>query len=384
MYDLVGRTLGKYQIIERLHQTAGTEVYKGFQPALNRYVVVNVLKAELIENQAILKRFLDQNDIAANIQHQNLLPMIDYGEESGIYYRVLMYGSEGGWSENKQRLNNSPAIVKMFSDLAAALSHIHSFGYMYLNLRPANIFFGDGKTALLGDFGIVISPGSSSHDPYCSPEVSRQEAVDHRADIYALGILLYELLTGNPPDPDRYVSLKVQRPDLSEEVEKVILKAISEKPEDRFQSVETFQAALEVAFRYSTILSPVLPVTAVEKPKRRNTWWIVLVTVVIVLCLTATVIFAISRAGGDDQSSDIVVPTVEAPPPSEEEVVVVPPGQAPEEDRPDRPNWQLPDIDLPDISEIPFCNSLYPAAGLGLIGIVALKTKRKNNPKDDL
>jgi len=390
MYDLVGKTLGNYQIIERLHQTAGTEVFKGFQPALNRFVIVNVLKAELIENQAILRRFLDQNDIAGNVQHQNLLPMIDYGEENSIYYRVLMIGSEGGWTENKQWFNNKPAIVKLFSQLTSALSQVHSFGYVYLNLQPANIFFGDGITAMLGDFGIAVSPETSKTDPYWSPEVKRQEPIDHRTDIYALGVLLYELLTGSPPDMDRYVPLRTQRPDLSEDVEKVILKSLSNRPEERFQSVNMFQAALEAAFHPADISAVATTISPVQQPGKRKGWLIALITVLVLLCLGAVTVFALSRAGDDGNNDGIseatvevpAEPTVERPAPTLEQPAPPPedPGQSPPEDR---PGIQLPDLDLPPISEIPFCNSLFPAAGIGMVGLVAMKAKRKNKLKDD-
>jgi serine/threonine protein kinase len=380
MYDLVGKTLGKYQIIERLHQTAVTEVYKGFNPGMNRFVVVNVLKAEFTENETILQRFLEQNDIAAKIQHPNLLPMLDFGEEDGIYYRVLMYGSEGNWADNKKWFNNTQAILGLFSQLSTALSEIHTFSYVYLNLRPFNIFFDDQRKAMLGDFGIAVSPELSKTDPYCGPEVRRQEPVDHRTDIYALGVLLYNLLTGNPPDMDRYVSLGSLRPDLPQEVEKVILKALSDRLEERFQSVNTFQAALESAFRYTNSTSVAAPVPVEQQPKKSKVWLIVLVVAIIALCV-ASLAIGIPLLAGD---SDVIVEeTVEAPPPPDEEVVVVPTEPAPGEDAPDRPGWQLPDIDLPDLSEIPICNSLYPAAGLGMIGIVAMKRKKKSSAKED-
>jgi serine/threonine protein kinase len=300
MYDLVGKTLGKYQIIERLYQTAGTEVYKGFHPAMNRYVVLNVLKAALSENQAILQRFLEQNDIAAKIQHPNLLPLIDFGEENGIYYRVLVYGPEGDWSENKRWFNNNPAIVRLFSQLTAALSEVHSFGYVFLNLRPANIFFGEGRKAMLGDFGIALSPELSRNDPFCSPEVSRREPVDQRADIYALGVLLYELLTGSPPDMENYMSLRSLRPDLPEEVEKIILKALSDRPEDRYQTVNEFQSSLEEAFQYTDRSAD----SPVQQTDKRKGWLIALVTVLILLCLGAITVFALTR--GDDDENDVV------------------------------------------------------------------------------
>ena len=308
MYDLVGKSLEKYQIIERLTQTAATEVYKGFHPGMNRYVVVNVLKAEFVENDAHLQRFLEQNDIATKIQHPNLLPLID--------------------------------------------------------------------------FGIALSPELSKNDPFSSPENSRQEPVDHRADIYSLGVLLYELLTDSPPDMERYVSLRSQRPDPPEDVEKVVLKALSDRPEDRFQSVNMFQAALEAAFRYvdrsveGTIISPV------QQPKKRKGWLIALDTVLIILCLGAVTVFALTRAREDDGKGVVseapAEPTAERPAPTLEQPAPPPedPGKSPSEAE-DRPGIQLPDYDLPPISEIPICNSIFPAAGLDLVGVVALKARRK-------
>jgi serine/threonine protein kinase len=399
MYDLVGKTLGKYRIIELLNQTAATDVYKGFHPGMNRYVVVNVLKPALSENQALLQRFQNQNDIAAKIQHPNLLPLIDFGEENGIYYRVLVYGTEGGWSDNKQWFNNNPAIIKLFSQLTAGLSHVHSFGNVHMNLRPDNIFFGAGRTAMLGDFAIAAFPDSARSDPFSSPEVSRREPVDHRADIYALGVLLYELLTGSPPDLERYVSLRVQRPDLPDEVEMVIIKALSDNPEDRFQSATTFQSALEAAFRYTAITAPVAPIpVVVQQPPKSKGWLVVLIIFLVVLCI-GTLVFVIPRLNGEDavetpsapdgevavvptQPPAPVVPTEPAPVAPTAPAPVVPTQPAPDEDR---PGLQWPDIDWPDLSEIdiPICNSIFPAAGLGMVGIIAGKARRKNKAKDD-
>jgi len=100
---------------------------------------------------------------------------------------------------------------------------------------------------------------------------------------------------------------------------------------------------------------------------------IVLVTAIIVLCIAAFALI-IPRLGGEE--------TVEVPSAPEEEVVVVPTEPTPGEDRPDRPGWQLPDINLPDLSEIPICNSLYPAIGLGMVGMIALKSKKRSKRKN--
>jgi len=376
MYDIVGKTLDKYQIVELLYQTAVTEVYKGFNPTTNRFVLVNVLKEEFTISEPILKRFLEQNDIAAKVQHPNLLPLLDFGNEKGIYYRVLMYGTEGNWLENKHWLNNNHAILALFSRLSDVLTYIHESGYAFLNLSPANIFFGDQRSPMLGDFGIALSPEWSKTNPYCSPEARRGDPVDYRSDIYALGALLYEVLMGAPPDMNRYISLRTQRPDLPQDVEKVILKALSDNPLDRFQSVNTFQAALKSAFRYQPHVPGATTVQPAQQPKKNKTCLIILIIALIALCITTIAVgiplLSRDKNGGIQEPTD--VPTL-AP---TEEVAVIPTEPAPGDDKGDRPSWEFPDIDLPDLSEIPICKSLYPALGLGMFGLITMKTRKKS------
>ncbi len=376
MDDLIGKSLGKYQIIDLLNQTAVTEVYKGFNPVTNRFVLVNVLKNEFINNEPILKRFLEQNDIAAKIQHLNLLPLIDFGDENGIYYRVLTYGTEGNWLENKQWFNNNKAILGLFSRLSDAIAHIHEFGYAFLNVNPANIFFGDQLVPMLGDFGIALSPEWSRTNPYCSPEAKQGDPVDYRSDIYALGALLYEVLTGYPPDMNRYISLSTLRPDLPQDVEKVILKALSGNPADRFQSVNTFQAALKSAFRDQTRVQPVIPVQPEQPPKRSKAWLIILIIALIALCITtiAVGIPLLTRNKDSGIEGPIEAPTLIPT----EEAVNIPTEPGPGDENDDRPSWEFPDIDLPDLSEIPICKSLYPALGLGMVGVITMNTRKKS------
>ncbi len=303
MYDLVGKTLGKYRIIEVIDQTVGTEVYKGFNPSINRYVVVNVLKAEFVANDVVLKRFLDQNDIAAKIHHPHLAPFYDFGQENGIYYRVYLFGVNGRLQENKQWFNNTEAILGLVLDLGSAVSYIHQFGYVHLNVSPANIYLDERNKPLLGDFGIVKSTDAAAANSYNSPEVRSNQPIDPRSDIYSLGVLVYELLTGSPPDLHRIVSLSTLRPDLPADVEKVVLKALSEKPEDRFQSVETFQSALEAAFRVSTVTDPnaaqAIPVVAAPVKKKGNGWVITLITFLILLVVSAILYFTVFS--GEDE-----------------------------------------------------------------------------------
>ena len=120
MYDLIGKSLGKYHIIELIDETAGTEIYKGFNPAINRYVVINVLKQAFLNNDAVLRRFLAQNDIAAKIHHPHIAQFFDFGVENGIHYRVFLYGVNGRLQDNKHWFNQREPMLGLVSDLSSA------------------------------------------------------------------------------------------------------------------------------------------------------------------------------------------------------------------------------------------------------------------------
>lgn len=378
MYDLVGKTLGKYRIIEVIDQTVGTEVYKGFNPSINRYVVVNVLKAEFVPNDVVLKRFLDQNDIAAKIHHPHLAPFYDFGQENGIYYRVYLFGVNGRLQENKPWFNNTEAILGLVSDLGSAVAYIHQFGYVHLNVSPANIYLDERNKPLLGDFGIVKSTDAAAANSYNSPEVRNNQPIDPRSDIYSLGVLVYELLTGTPPDLHRIVPLSTLRPDLSPEVEKVVLKALSEKPEDRFQSVDTFQSALEAAFRVSTVTAQnaaqATPVLAAPLKTKGNGWVIALITLLILVIVGAVIYFSVLQDDDVPLIPDVPQEVTQAPP------VEQPPVQAPSEPdlpaaSPDRPGIQLPDLE--DIKEWPICRSIEIPVAMAMVGIIMSKKGKK-------
>ena len=387
MYDLVGKTLGKYRIIEVIDQTVGTEVYKGFNPSINRYVVVNVLKAEFVANDAVLKRFLDQNDIAAKIHHPHLAPFYDFGQENGFYYRVYLFGVNGRLQENKQWFNSTEAILGLLSDLCSAVDYIHQFGYVHLNVSPANIYLDERNKPLLGDFGIVKSTDVSTANVYNSPEVRNNQPIDPRSDIYSLGVLVYELLTGSPPDLHRIVSLRTLRPDLPADVEKVVLRALSEKPEDRFQSVETFQSALEAAFRVTTVTNPnaaqAVPVVAAPVKTKINGWAIALITLLILVIVGAVIYFTVLQ---DDETQiaetpgDSAQPTAVPEQPTQAPAVPEQPTQPPvATDVPveptDRPGIQWPDFE--DLPDLPICDAVEIPVAMAMVGVIMSKAVKK-------
>lgn len=136
----------------------------------------------------------------------------------------------------------------LIAGLTEALEYIQRQGYVHGNLKPSNIFLDENRRPLLTDFGQPQHAGSPP-TPYMSPEQVQGGVVDHRSDVYSLGVLLYEMLVGQVPPMGAVASPRAHRPDLPDGVERAILKAMAQNPEARFQSASEFRNTLDAALR---------------------------------------------------------------------------------------------------------------------------------------
>lgn len=272
MADLIGRDIDRYHIIEQLGQGGMAVVYKAYDTRLERDVAVKVIRRNAFSPdvlERVLKRFDREAKSLAKLTHPNIVSIIDYGEYDGSPYLVMPYLMGGTL---KQALGQPMAWQQAFALLfpvADALAYAHQKGIVHRDVKPGNILVTEGGAPMLTDFGIarlleseesqtLTATGVGVGTPeYMSPEQGMGREVDGRSDIYSLGVVLYELITGLKPytaDTPMAVLLKqstepLPRPgtfikDLPEEVEKVIYKALAKNPEDRFQSMGEFAAAL--------------------------------------------------------------------------------------------------------------------------------------------
>ena len=237
MSDLIGKTLDQYQITELIQETSSTLVYKGFQPNMNRYVAVNVLKSQ---DSAAVQAFRQQNELLAQIQHPNILPIYDSGQAEGQVYRVMRYAEGGDLQDHIMQYYDPGEAAGLLSGVVAGLDEIHAQGWVHGNLEPSNIYLDQAGQPMLTDFGMPKA-SSAPITPYMSPEQVQGGIVDKRTDVYALGVLLYTLVVGETPPAGTVVSPRAKRPNLPDSVEKVILKAIAQNPDTRFQSAREFQ-----------------------------------------------------------------------------------------------------------------------------------------------
>ena len=263
-----GQMLGPYRIINRIGQGGMASVYKAYQPSMDRNVAIKVLPSQLAESKEFVTRFQQEARFIARLEHPHILPVFDYGESDGITYFVMRYLEAGTL---KTRMEAGPLtlneIDRLFTQLAEALGYAHSHGIVHRDLKPANALVDDHGNLFLTDFGIAkllesASPRLTQTDAimgtpaYISPEQAKAVPVDKRSDIYSLGIILYEMVTGRVPflaDTPLAVILKhvsdplplpsIIKSDIPESIERVILKALAKEPDDRYSTAAEFLAA---------------------------------------------------------------------------------------------------------------------------------------------
>ncbi len=275
-----GQMLGPYRIINQVGKGGMANVYKAYQPSMDRYVAIKVLPSQLAESKEFVQRFQQEARIIANLEHPHILPVFDYGESDGVAYFVMRYLDAGTLKDKMEAGRPLPMneIDRIFTQLTDALSYAHGRGVVHRDLKPANALIDAQGNLFLTDFGIAkilesASPGLTRTDAimgtpaYISPEQAQSRPVDQRSDIYSLGIILYEMVTGSVPftaDTPLAVVLKhisdplplpsIIKPDIPAPIEQVILKALAKNPNDRFTTAAEFVAAWKRALeQFETI-----------------------------------------------------------------------------------------------------------------------------------
>ncbi|MBI5350941.1 MAG: protein kinase [Chloroflexi bacterium] len=283
-----GQQIGPYRIINQIGQGGMATVYKAYHAAMDRYIALKVLPSQLAQNKEFVKRFEQEARTIAKLEHAHILPVYDYGEQEGITYLVMRYLDAGTLKEKIQSgtlsLND---IDRYFSQLASALAYAHEMNVIHRDIKPSNAMVNSRGELFLTDFGIAkllestaqfTATGAITGTPaYMSPEQAQGDKLDARSDIYSLGIVLYEMVTGKVPfeaeTPLAVILKQINAPlppptslraDLDPEIEKVLLKALAKNREDRFATCDEFLHAWKSALTH-TATAQVTPPSPAQK-----------------------------------------------------------------------------------------------------------------------
>jgi serine/threonine protein kinase len=272
---LAGLNLGKYQLREQLGRGGMADVYRAYHPQLDRFVAVKVLRGELVDDPEFLARFQREAKIVAALRHANIVQVFDADAQDDIYYMVmeLLDGDslKARLTDYRARDERMPygEVVRVMLDVLDGLAYAHSEGMIHRDLKPANIMLIKRGQAVITDFGIAQMVGATRYTMsgalmgtlnYMAPEQGMQNQSDARSDLYSLGIVLYEMLTGKPPfDADtplailmKHVNEPLPLPSTSgvnipQPLERVLLKALSKNPDDRYQTAAEMAQAIRAA-----------------------------------------------------------------------------------------------------------------------------------------
>lgn len=273
--NLVGTTLGKYELTELLGSGGMAEVYRAMQVGLKRPVAVKVMYPHLARAKGFKERFQREARMLASLRHPNIIQIFDFDLDRGWYYMVMEYIGGGTLTNRLLTLHNQgqvmplPDVYTLFKAIGSALDYAHQNGMIHRDIKSENVMFTKKGEPILTDFGIArmvdatqfTQTGTTTGTPsYMSPEQAKGERGDERSDIYSLGVMLYETVTGRLPymaDTPFGVLIKHVNeplppprnlnPDLSLSVVPVLEKAMAKKPDDRFQTPAELVSALEKA-----------------------------------------------------------------------------------------------------------------------------------------
>ena len=264
--------LGAYQLVRRLGEGGMAQVYLARDVRLGRDVAVKVLDRRLADRSGFRERFLREARVAAALDHPNIVPLYDFGEENGVLYLVMPYVSGGSLQD---QLSRAPMpiseVVAYGSQLTDALAYAHKRHLVHRDVKPANILIHSDGRLMLSDFGLakILDSGmqpavSRNHPDAGTPEYMAPEQIEGRtearSDLYGLGVVLYLLMTGRLPfngsSSNAVMEAHLYRlpesprrlnPEITPALEMVVMQALAKRPEDRFTTASEMGAALMTA-----------------------------------------------------------------------------------------------------------------------------------------
>lgn len=280
---ILGRRISdRYKLLELIGEGGMALVYKADDLILDRTVAVKILRSEFSTNEEFIKRFHREAEAATSLNHPNIVSIFDVGEDSGIYFIVMEY-IEGKTLKDlikEMGVIPVPKAIKIMEQIVSAIAQAHESHIIHRDIKPHNILIDKQGNVKVTDFGIAIAATSATitHTNsilgsvhYFSPEQARGSLVNAKSDIYSMGIVLYEMVTGSLPySGESPVSIalkhlqeklphpKLINPSIPQSVENIILKALAKDPKNRYENAKAFENDLHTALSPARLNEPKL------------------------------------------------------------------------------------------------------------------------------
>ncbi len=276
------RRIASYTLLEPIGHGGMAVVYRARQDTLDRTVAVKVLSENLAASNEFMERFRREARTAANLRHPNVITVFDFGQdERGVPYLVLEYIEGPTLADMMDSGLDDSRIPDLLDQVAAGLDYAHARGVIHRDIKPGNVLMTEDGRAVLADFGLAwllegahltMTGGVIGTPEYMAPEQAGGEAIDHRVDVYALGVVLYEMLVGERPfvaetpiavllkhlqDPPP--DIRVARPELPAEVSDVLQRALAKDPTERYGTAGELARAFRAAFCGQAASAPPTP-----------------------------------------------------------------------------------------------------------------------------
>jgi serine/threonine-protein kinase len=289
-----GSNAGPYRIVEPLGRGGMASVYRAYEPALERYVALKVLPREFLHDPGFAERFQREARVIAKLEHPNIVPIYNYDidETEGIPWMAMRLVPGGALAQllKGERLPFARSVA-ILRGVADALDHAHGKGIVHRDVKPQNVLLDEGGRVYLADFGIakmfessggLTATGMITGTPqYMAPEQATGTKVGPLADVYALGVVAYEMFTGRPPfsadTPVAVLMKHVQEPlplpppeTVPEGLLRPLLKCLAKRPEDRWATAGAFVGALEAGLEARTPALDQVPTGAIPPPFPRT------------------------------------------------------------------------------------------------------------------
>ena len=291
----IGENVGPYRIMGKLGRGGMATVYKAYHANLDRYVALKVLHPAFLEDPNFLARFQREARLVAKLEHPNIVPIYDFADHEEQPYLVMKYieGETLKAHLNRRRLD-SDEIWNVVNAIGAGLGYAHKAGILHRDIKPSNVIVATDGRIYLADFGLarIAQSGESTLSSdmimgtpqYISPEQAKGEKdLDNRTDIYSFAVMLYEMVVGQVPfSSDTPFSIihdhiysplplpHLVNPNVPDEVERVLLKALAKEREDRYESVEALNIAFKKAWDDADVdmadVTMTTPLHRIERP----------------------------------------------------------------------------------------------------------------------